>query len=67
MIYLKSITKGFSDEQEFPYSVPSIAALSQLNIHSPVVFLVGANVSGKSTLLESITIDSNTIKVCQTN
>jgi len=63
MVYLKSIIKERSVKEGFPYSVPSIAALSQLSIHSPVVFLVGANASGKSTMLESIAIASNRIVI----
>jgi len=39
---------------EYPFSIPSIKNLDQLNLHSKVTFFVGENGSGKSTLLEAI-------------
>jgi predicted ATPase len=38
----------------FPFSVPAIASLSELDVAAPVTFFVGENGSGKSTLLEGI-------------
>src|SRR3984885_198607 len=38
----------------YPFSVPAIAALPEIEIHSRVVFFAGENGSGKSTLLEAI-------------
>lgn len=43
-----------SDWDVYPFSVPAIRALDEINIHSQVVFFVGENGSGKSTLLEAI-------------
>ncbi|CAN5920060.1 AAA family ATPase [soil metagenome] len=38
----------------FPFAVPAIAALPQLDVDVPVTLFVGENGSGKSTLLEGI-------------
>jgi len=39
---------------EYPFSIPSIKSLGQLNLENKVTFFVGENGSGKSTLLEAI-------------
>jgi len=39
---------------EYPFSIPSIKNLHQLNLKRNVTFFVGENGSGKSTLLEAI-------------
>jgi predicted ATPase len=39
---------------EYPFSLPAIRGLDELELRSPVTFLVGENGSGKSTLLEAI-------------
>jgi predicted ATPase len=44
------------DWSEYPFNVPTIASLRELEIEKPVVFFVGENGSGKSTLLEAIAI-----------
>jgi predicted ATPase len=41
-------------EHRFPFSVPIIRDLGELDVSAPVTFLVGENGSGKSTLLEGI-------------
>lgn len=38
----------------FPYNVPSIKNLKQLDFESPVTFIIGDNGTGKSTLIETI-------------
>jgi predicted ATPase len=38
----------------YPFSVPQVRTLPQLDVNTPVTFLVGENGSGKSTLLEGI-------------
>ena len=63
MIYLKRIQTSRARSVDFPYSVPAIASLSDLRFRSPVAFFVGANASGKSTLLEAIAIRSKRIVV----
>ena len=40
--------------QEYPFSIPSIKNLHQLDFQNKVTFFVGENGSGKSTLLEAI-------------
>lgn len=55
--YLKSIelkrenVKSFSN---YPFSLPAIKSLSNLQLHPKVTFIVGENGSGKSTILEAI-------------
>jgi predicted ATPase len=44
------------DWQSYPFSVPSIRSLEEIDIHSRVCFLVGENGSGKSTLLEALAV-----------
>ena len=54
---LKKITllkDRVEDWKAYPFSVPTIAALSEIDLHSRVVFFAGENGTGKSTLLEAI-------------
>jgi predicted ATPase len=54
---LKKITllrERVEDWNAYPFSVPTIASLPEINLHSRIVFFAGENGSGKSTLLESI-------------
>jgi predicted ATPase len=44
------------DWSEYPFNVPTIASLREVELDKPVVFFVGENGSGKSTLLEAIAI-----------
>jgi predicted ATPase len=56
-LYLQSIgldrgkVRSFSD---YPFSLPAVRTLDEIEIRAPVTFLVGENGSGKSTLLEAI-------------
>lgn len=43
-----------SSYKEYPFSIPSIRSLEQMEIENNVTFFVGENGSGKSTLLEAI-------------
>lgn len=63
MIYLKQITKSPAGPRGYPFDLPAIAHLESLSFTSPVVFLMGANASGKSTFLESVAIASNRVVV----
>lgn len=63
MVYLTKIAKGEVGRSCYPYSVPSVASFSELELNSPVVFFVGENASGKSTMLESIAIASRRITI----
>ena len=40
--------------EEFPFSVPAVAAIEQLALDQPVTVLAGDNGSGKSTILEAV-------------
>jgi predicted ATPase len=55
-MFLKRITLLNEDvsKQQYPFSIPAIKNLRELNITKPVTFFVGENGSGKSTLLEGI-------------
>lgn len=39
---------------QYPFSIPTIKTLDELEIKNPITFFVGENGSGKSTLLEAI-------------
>ena len=56
MIRLQSISlkPAAKERSGFPFDLPLIKKLDQLDFHSPVTFFVGENGSGKSTLLEAI-------------
>lgn len=48
---------------DYPFSVPAIVTLDQLDFHTPVTFFAGENGSGKSTLLEAIAAGVHAIPV----
>lgn len=56
MIHLQSISlKSAAKKQTgFPFNLPLVKKLDQIEFHSPATFFVGENGSGKSTLLEAI-------------
>jgi predicted ATPase len=57
MPFLRSVSlKSPIGEREhaFPFSVPAVRTLPELELATPVTFLVGENGSGKSTILEGI-------------
>src|SRR5262249_51893229 len=58
MIHLASVRyRGVpedEDEKSFPFSVPVIRNLTEIEFTCPVTFFVGENGSGKSTVLEAI-------------
>jgi predicted ATPase len=56
MIHLQSISlkPGAKKRSDFPFNLPLVKKLDQVEFHSPVTFFVGENGSGKSTLLEAI-------------
>lgn len=55
-LFLKRITvlENEVERTDYPFSIPSIRSLKQLDLTSNVTFFVGENGSGKSTLLEGI-------------
>jgi predicted ATPase len=42
--------------EEYPFSIPAISGLGELDLHSKVTLLAGENGSGKSTLVEAIAV-----------
>lgn len=44
------------DRSRYPYSLPAVASLHELEFHPKVTFLVGENGSGKSTLIEALAV-----------
>lgn len=42
--------------EHYPFSLPVVKNLNELNLHPRVTFLIGENGSGKSTLLEAIAV-----------
>lgn len=70
MIHLRSVQKReMRETDDFPFNVPIIQALQEINFQAPVTFFVGENGSGKSTLMEaiacaigSVTVGSESVK-----
>jgi len=58
LIEVEVLWDGVQDRSTYPYNIPSIGALSNLDLDQPVTFIVGENGSGKSTLLEAIAVAS---------
>lgn len=56
MTHLRSIAvkRGKVTGDRFPFSVPAIRSLEDLEFSTPVTFFVGENGSGKSTMLEGL-------------
>ena len=64
MIHLRSITqKGNNEKEGFPFNVPVIRALQEIQFTAPVTFFVGENGSGKSTLMETIACAAGSVTV----
>lgn len=56
-MFLKRITlmrENIPSFEKYPFAIPSIKGLHEIDIQSNVTFFVGENGSGKSTLLEAI-------------
>ena len=59
MIFLKTVRYGSPPAKKagaFPFNVPIVRALSELEFSADVTFFVGENGSGKSTLLEAVAV-----------
>lgn len=57
MIHLRTIKllrEQFSSTDRYPFSLPSLRQLEEIELKSSVTFFVGENGSGKSTLLEAV-------------
>ncbi|WP_437931156.1 AAA family ATPase [Sorangium sp. So ce291] len=45
-----------ADSSRYPFSIPAVRALDELELHPKVTFFVGENGSGKSTLIEALAL-----------
>lgn len=56
-MFLKKVTLLYEEDvskKTYPFSIPAIQSMTELDLTSKVTFFVGENGSGKSTLLEGI-------------
>ena len=70
MIHLQTVSRIEKYPEladRFPFNVPVIQSLRELEFSAPVTFFVGENGSGKSTLLESIACAVGSITVGSTS
>lgn|SRR5262249_31375560 len=42
--------------EEYPYCIPAVRELDQLEFHQDITFIIGENGCGKSTLLQAIAV-----------
>ncbi|MCC6260704.1 MAG: AAA family ATPase [Anaerolineales bacterium] len=66
MLHLQSFAlRPFSADEvnNFPFTVPVVRALREIKFTSPVVFFVGENGSGKSTIMEALACAAESITV----
>src|SRR5688572_18132682 len=57
--YLRAVRllrERVQDFERYPFSIPAIRALKELELDPKVTFLIGENGSGKSTLIEAIAV-----------
>ncbi len=55
--YLRSIGLKENPKQDcYPFNIPAVSYLEQLEFHEDITFFVGENGSGKSTMLEAIAV-----------
>ena len=47
---------GVPSFDRYPFAIPAVCALGELELHPKVTFLVGENGSGKSTIIEAVAI-----------
>jgi predicted ATPase len=47
---------AIADPGAYPFAIPSLAGLTELDLDPHVTFLAGANAAGKSTLIEAIAV-----------
>lgn len=51
---IKLLREEFPSATPYPFGLPSLQGIEEIELQSPVTFFVGENGSGKSTLLEAI-------------
>jgi predicted ATPase len=63
MLHLREVAKTTDRTEGFPFGLPTVRSLETLKLTAPVTFLIGANATGKSSLLEALAIASNRVVV----
>ena len=53
---VRVVRDGVEDWNRYPFAIPAIRGLDQLDLDGHVTFLIGENGSGKSTLIEAIAV-----------
>ena len=53
---IRLVRDSVSDFNVYPFSIPSVRALDELELDAKVTFLIGENGAGKSTLIEAIAV-----------
>jgi predicted ATPase len=56
LLRLQLVRERIANADQYPFSIPAVAAADGLSLHPHVTYFVGENGSGKSTLLEAIAI-----------
>jgi predicted ATPase len=50
------VRERIEQPMEYPFNIPAVKALTRLEIHPKVTFLIGENGTGKSTILEALAV-----------
>jgi len=59
MLYIMScrlLREEVPSFEQYPFGIPAVRSLEELEFHKPVTFIVGENGMGKSTLLEALAV-----------
>jgi predicted ATPase len=67
MIHLRAVAILPFKEIHFPFNLPILQNLAELNFNTPVTFLVGENGTGKSTFLEAIACAAQMVTIGSEN
>jgi predicted ATPase len=68
MIHLRSISiRPLPEKRSFPFGLPLLQSLTELDFSSPVTIFVGENGTGKSTLMEAIACAAELVTVGSVN
>ena len=63
MALIRKIIKTKTENKQYPFSVPVIKNLDQLDLNHDIIIFIGENGSGKSTLLEIIALKLKLIRI----
>jgi predicted ATPase len=56
LLAMRLLRDEVSSFERYPFSIPSVRSLHELNFHPRVTYFVGENGSGKSTLVEALAV-----------